>query len=736
MRFPPFMKTLTLILFCLTTVYQIGNTQSAQASLQIIPPYSPQLYDYASPTAQSLLFNLSMIDHPSGQADVRLIMQIEGPGISMQTNLNWTPSVITLFNGIPQSFSGFDLAEYFDPYHLDFNGMSREEFIQGGQILPDGFYEFCIKAVPITNPSTDFSNNACSNILIELYDPPELIAANGEQNVTNPQFVNFSWMPKHPASVMAEYDLEIWETQNGIPDEEVVNNYPMFYTTTVVNLTSFMYGILQPELTIGSRYVTRVRARAQNGVNLFENNGYSNITSWSFGPILCLPPENVQNYKPDSLSVHFIWESPNGMEIDEYYLEYKGVDNPPNDWTGVTIPGYNNEYLLEGLNHQGAYEFRIRSNCNPGESPWVNLGITNMFNEDLYVCGLNPGDIDMSNMEPLNALHPGDEFLAGDFLIRVVQASGAAGKFWGKGYIVVPAFNEARVNAKFMGVTVNEEKRMIGGFLKITGVGVQLISEEMALLITQILETLDTIDDWLAAQEALLQTLDQIIGQFEPYLPNGVIQQLLDAQAALEALDENSTEAEVLAAQNALTAANEAYKTALAALIAKYNSILEMVFGELETDYASNLSSLESAYETSVDNLAAQYTNTGAPEGTDFPNVGVDFETIDLDSAQVQQLVDADPGLSAIHVAANDFWTKAKDFRIAETLHGLKTDLDTSEDIQIFTDLSNKLSLDLIKTIGLKIKEEVADADIVSYVKPLVVEAITKSILAVANVKE
>ncbi len=737
-------KLLATISLCLLGMSKLW-AQPATASLQLIPPHSPFLADFTEPAAQNLLFTLQLLDHPSGSMDVRLKLRITGGGVTLTTNNNWIPPSINLNTGIPQLFSGYDLMEYFDPYHLDFQGISREQFIQNGGLLPEGFYEVCLQAFNY-DPGQDViaSNNACANAFLEYYDPPEVTQPIGEQQVFNPQTLLFNWLPYHPVgSFITEYDLQVWKVNPDLTYEQIVNFEPIFFQVTLTNMTTFQYGMIQPQLMEGQEYITRVRAKAQNGAAVFRNEGYSPIVAWSWGPPQCFPPENVSLTQEGLDTVRITWDWPLGNPISQYVIRYQGVGNEPHNWVSINVSNTDTEYLFSNLDAEGAYRFEIKSECNPGESEWADLGTVVMGDGSSYVCGLPISDLDLSADNLLSNLNVDDEVIAGDFKVIITGASGVGGKFWGTGYIYVPYFNKARVNVKFNGVTINREYRMVRGAMKVTGAGVAIINSEMAELISDILETLETIDDWLAAAEQILQALDEIIAEIEPYLPEGIIEALINAQQQLEDAKrmmengEPGAEQAMADAQEALNNANAAYKAALEAFIAEFIDILKKTFIELNADYVNQVSALEASFNSSNSDLTSymdgvyQPIMAGASSSNDAPSfVGVDILT---ETANIDSLANTDPAIAPYLNKAKAYWTDGKALRQAQVLQNLKAELIERNEIDGFVALMKREKLNLIKEIGERIKDEVDQQEIIDHVKDKIIETIEKILWRVAN---
>jgi hypothetical protein len=71
----------------------------------------------------------------------------------------------------------------------------------------------------------------------------------------------------------------------------------------------------------------------------------------------------------------------------------------------------------------------------------------------------------ITNRTPVDALVPGQPFMAGDFMVFVTQVSGS-GTFTGEGYVGIPYLNNARVAVTFNNIVVNTDLQLISGYVE------------------------------------------------------------------------------------------------------------------------------------------------------------------------------------------------------------------------------------------------------------------------------
>ncbi|NBP06054.1 MAG: hypothetical protein EBV15_07525, partial [Bacteroidetes bacterium] len=94
-----------------------------QANLQLYPPYTPQLSALQT-QPERIGITLLNKDLTVPQVDVYLKLQLQGPGITLQTRLGYMPQQnFTLTAGVPLQLRGVDIAELLQPQNLDFQGL-------------------------------------------------------------------------------------------------------------------------------------------------------------------------------------------------------------------------------------------------------------------------------------------------------------------------------------------------------------------------------------------------------------------------------------------------------------------------------------------------------------------------------------------------------------------------------------------------------------------------------------
>jgi len=284
---------------------------------------------------------------------------------------------------------------------------------------------------------------------------------------------------------------------------------------------------------------------------------------------------------------------------------------------------------------------------------------------------------------------------------------------------------------------------MIRGEIEVTGVGIALIDDALAATLQDIVNTLETIDDVLAAAEQVLQTLDQIIALVEPYLQDSVIQALIDAQTALAnaqamANDPNVSEAEAQAAlenaQTLLNNANAAYQAALLEFFEDFLDIIIATIGELYNDYQGQGSTIESEYNTAKGDVDTWLTqnNDPLPEGDGY---GVPPGVIDLGSSfeditnQIPTLSQTDPEMADYIAKSDTYFEKEMPYILKLVIDELKNEILEVEHSKELASMMKEEGLDILDTIDTMMKANEPQEDIIAAAKVDILLGLKKILL-------
>jgi len=500
-------KTILFILLLASQVESVGQVFPVQSTVQLTPPYSLYLSDYTAPGSERLRVTAFLIDATRPELNVRFRLRIEGNGIKIETKPEFMPPPVTLLGGVPLQLISSDLAAYFDPRNLNFTGITQREIEQRGA-LPEGLYQFCFEVLEY-NRGVKISNTGCAVAWLILNDPPivNVPADNEKIRIQDPQQVIFQWTPRHrgtPNSAFnAEYDfklVEVWPSTRN-PNDAILTSPVIFQTTT--SETTIIYGPAETPLEPGRRYAFQLRAHAYAGadeLSLFKNNGYSQVYTFVYGDA-CLPPKNISVSDVGTTRFNVSWDGASNQTT--YSLRYRFA-NTGNWYTNQSLTP---NVTVNSLQPNTRYEFQVNAGCGSFTSDYSSVtSVTTKDNPGIqYSCGvpLTPFNLDPSQL--INSLKVGDVIKAGDFDVVLSKVSGSNGTFSGEGVIEVSYFNQAKVKAEFTNINVNNEMRMVNGYMNVTGAGVEVIP-------AGVMNLMDNLD------EALAQA-DKALDEYEANLP-------------------------------------------------------------------------------------------------------------------------------------------------------------------------------------------------------------------------
>lgn len=481
----------------------VGYTQvyPVQGSASLIPPYALRLSDYATSTSDRMVMNVLLADVTKAELHVRFRISIVGQNVKLETKPEYIGSPITLQGGIPLRLTNIELAEYFDPNHLNFSGISKNDFLKTG-FLPEGFYQFCFEVYEY-NRGVKISNTICAPAWLILNDPPLInLPMNGSKlKPLSPQNAILQWTPRHTGSPNAafttEYEVkvvEVWPA-NRNPNDAILTQPTIYEATT--NSTTLVYGPDATQLEPGRTYAFRVQAKAVTAaeqLDLFKNNGYSETVSFVYGDA-CDPPLNIVAQAETPSRITLQWDAATSQT--GYTVQYRVKGQADANWYSATslLPSAE----ISGLQPNTTYEYEVMSTCGSFESTFGNVATitTPDISKQGYVCGVAPGDFNLDPSQLLPILKVGDIVNAGDFDVTITKVSGADGVFTGEGAVVVPFLNQVKGKVAFENITVNNDKRMVNGFMNITGGGVEIVPSSVLNAMDQLSQALNIADSAL-----------------------------------------------------------------------------------------------------------------------------------------------------------------------------------------------------------------------------------------------
>ncbi len=455
---------ISLICLCFGTLtshsQSLKSTYPVQVTAFMNPPYSLKLEDYYNPAKPKLSITLLNRDLMEPVVDVKLHFSIKaGNGIRLETKDYIPYPIIRLQSGSPYLLSQTDLYTYLKSENLEIQGL-----LTNGQ-FSEGMIEFCILVLE-AHTNKVLSQTSCARAWITLNRPPIL---NLPQNsiklpFQEPQNILFQWTPRHQGLSNVEYQFilkEIWDETAGY--QAAFPYSQEIYSTTIRN-SSLPYSAMMPSLMENKSYAWQVRAVAKDGIeelSLFENNGYSEIHSFSIAQS-CHAPQNVRHHQDrDHLVIE--WEPSPETDISVVAYRSKG-DN--SEWK--IIKGNENYTRLTDLAFNIEYEYKIGTPCSDGKITYseTKIAILEDWRKQFKIsCGIIPA-FDKSNFDPLPKLNIGDIFTAGDFPVTTSESTGSNGTFSGKGWITIPLFGFIKIAVQFNNVKINTSLQLVNGSIE------------------------------------------------------------------------------------------------------------------------------------------------------------------------------------------------------------------------------------------------------------------------------
>jgi hypothetical protein len=585
-------KKLYKLQLVLSFIWFVVNTSIAQnfpieVVTQLTKPYSLRLTDYGAGNGERVNLTLLLKDINRTNYQVRLRLVIEGAGISIFSKPSYIGKIVLLQGGIPEQFNGLELADYFNPNNLEFQGFTRAQYDRA-QKLPEGIYSIrfevldFIRNVPVAAPKAGETMAWLAE-----NDPPIINQPyqNEKVQILEPQNVIFSWTPRHLSSPNAAIDVEyevtivqlIPKTRN--PNDAILTSNPILRTTT--QSTTFIYGLSEPTLLAGESYALQVRVIEKNGLEIFKNRGRSEVVKFIYGEV-CLPATNATAQVLAPTRAKITYEAGAGNTRYKVRFREKTVENNATWFEENSSLAYVN--LLD-LKPSTTYEYEVLSFCGDltptNQITTRDTFQTRGFSAQDFACGRVPKEFTLQNQVPKASLVRGDTIVATDFKIAVGRIEGGQGVFSGEGIVVMPFMNNIKVKAAFKNIKVNEENRMIDGIIAITGASAQVLDDStLATVQAQIAE----IEGFLNQAEAALDQIDIVLDKIDlvtakmyEYLPERIQIRLDNARDSLAAakkelkgLPANATEEQRAAAKEKLRKAKLEMKQSLSEAIQYY----------------------------------------------------------------------------------------------------------------------------------------------------------------------
>ncbi|MFN8431494.1 MAG: hypothetical protein U0V04_16060 [Spirosomataceae bacterium] len=377
------MKIYKIIFFFFLSANVLWAQNSVSVTINLVPPYSTRLSDYASQPGKVLI---TLRNAQARAQTVYLRINITGDnGVQVFTNPNFRASRgITLQPNAIISLTTSDLQTLFDVNSFSTRGTTINQ-IERQNGLPEGIYSVCVRAYDFNRQNFPLSADTplgCTTIRLTQLEPPLLIKpfADEEISALTPQNQIFLWTPPAGSPAGTQYQLkivEMFDLKRNPNDAFLAGTNPSFFEKTVSG-TTYVYGPADPPLVEGRKYAWAVTAldkvngggaRLTSEGSSYRNNGRSEIRSFVYGKSrntagLNIPefagtkkkeakPQNQFQIDPD-LSLNKLMTTVSGKLFfnfpEDLSLNADGTLDE-SKYPNFTQQGSNNQYKVRAIGH-------------------------------------------------------------------------------------------------------------------------------------------------------------------------------------------------------------------------------------------------------------------------------------------------------------------------------------------------------------------------------------------------
>lgn len=332
-------KFLLCAAFLVSTASVFAQVYPVVVAPSPLAPASIYFDDFYAAMNPKLRVMVHFNDLTTPQRDIYLKVKITGPGINIASTPGQRPlTPITIFSGVPTDLIGSDLADVFDFNRLTFGGITRAQ-LEGNGRLPEGDYTLTFTAMDYQQ-NVPVSQEAPLTMRLALSDPPQIInpSCGGVVTQIDPPNFLFNWMITNSNSQIdlgnVNYQINLYEVTSNTtnPQNAIMNNQALLVWQSIPQ-NSFVhtYGITEPPLEVGKRYVFNVQAIENYPRTQIKNNGFSAPCWFYYGY-----PEggHIQLTNPDSSYQFnlsdpgkFSWKRPsNALPGQQVSYDYKVVE--------------------------------------------------------------------------------------------------------------------------------------------------------------------------------------------------------------------------------------------------------------------------------------------------------------------------------------------------------------------------------------------------------------------------
>jgi len=279
------LKKILLYLICFTS---LTLAQNWNALLNVTPYPSPYISDWE--TNPSSLGSLTLFNNTNEITDIIITTTV--------THHNYGVVATSITTTIPISSAPSTIinnTSFFNSSNSQFPQQDLEDKVIRTGRLPEGTYTVCLD---IRNSDNQvLVSNVCADFTIVYPEPPHLIYPMNDDSLNaNNKYPTFQWTPVIvPPAYQLNYTLKIVEILQGqTPAQALSANIPQ-YINNQINITSFTYPIDALKLENGKTYAWQVQALDQFGLPPAQNQGKSEIFTFTKKKVIIFPIFVINN---------------------------------------------------------------------------------------------------------------------------------------------------------------------------------------------------------------------------------------------------------------------------------------------------------------------------------------------------------------------------------------------------------------------------------------------------------
>ena len=439
-------------------------------------PYYNYL-SYYSDQNDHMQIMVTLTDPLAASVPAKLRIRIEGPGYWIETKPYNNITPLTLEPFTPNVISGIELAPYF--YESNIDKSSNDLNINN---LPEGYTNVCVEVIGVGGTLTTIGGNQCAPFWLQRFQPPQATLPVCESTVdTSEIFHIFQWTPPigYVPTISSElsYTFSLYEWVDP-------NNYTIFQTGQgLVYQTSTDFNTIQlsdfdVQLQIGMQYVWRIQSKlTDNGmpVNMFENNGLSEICTFTYGESLSLEEQladglyiNLETEPSTSYKGRAYWtvfDNSPGIGLpnyDRFYIEYRrkpqtAAEEATMIWHSDTV--LNPNHFIYQLGPDETYQVRVSGIIGNVVNDPTPIEEFTTPPEVEYPCGDQQQPYRPDNYVSNENVLAGDRVQIGQFVMTIseVLSTGTLGRYEGKGEIPIDFLGGAKAKVTFDDILIDTE---------------------------------------------------------------------------------------------------------------------------------------------------------------------------------------------------------------------------------------------------------------------------------------